>query len=196
MWGHSIQKNIYRRQTRRDAQRIEAKHSLVSYNSEFIRFHRHAEDEVRTRGSGRISRFTTTAVLPGRNGERGWTDGNSLRRSEHLRSPLTLQKSRENRQEEEPEWLTGAAWGVDVPPSARFVEEHAGVVDSQSVGGDTRVVSVIVLCDVCYHQQCARAADLNTDALRAGQSDKHTTLTDYYYCKSALLSDGRRTNTK
>lgn len=64
MWGHSIQKNIYRRQTRRDEQRIEAKHSLVSYNSEFIRFHRHAEDEVRTRGSGRISRFTTVKIIP------------------------------------------------------------------------------------------------------------------------------------
>uniref|UniRef100_A0A673IVB7 Rab3 GTPase-activating protein catalytic subunit n=1 Tax=Sinocyclocheilus rhinocerous TaxID=307959 RepID=A0A673IVB7_9TELE len=57
-------------------------------------------------------------------------------------------------------------------------EEHAGVVDSQSVGGDTRVVSIIVLCDVSDHQQRARAADLNTDALRAGQSDKHTHNTD------------------
>ncbi len=53
------------------------------------------------------------------------------------------------------------------------VEEHAGVVDSESVGGDTRVVSVIILCDVSDRQLRARAADLNTDALRAGQSDKH-----------------------
>ncbi len=46
-------------------------------------------------------------------------------------------------------------------------------MDSESVGGDTRVVSVIILCDVSDRQLRARAADLNTDALRAGQSDKH-----------------------
>lgn len=38
---------------------------------------------------------------------------------------LTLEKSRENTQEEEPEWLTHAAWGVDVPPHPRFWERES-----------------------------------------------------------------------
>lgn len=54
------------------------------------------------------------------------------------------------------------------------IEEQAGVVDAQSVGSDTGVISIIVFSDVCNDQLRSRAGDLNVNTLRTRQSDKWT----------------------
>jgi len=45
------------------------------------------------------------------------------------------------------------------------IEEEAGVLDAQSVGGHARVVAIVLLRDVGDHQHGGSAHDLDTDSL-------------------------------
>lgn len=49
------------------------------------------------------------------------------------------------------------------------IEEKAGILDAQPVGGHTGIVPIILFSDIGNHQNCSSAKNLDVDALGIGQ---------------------------
>lgn len=49
------------------------------------------------------------------------------------------------------------------------IEEKAGILDAQSVGGHTGIVPIILFSDIGNHENCGSAKNLDVDALGIGQ---------------------------
>lgn len=81
---------------------------------------------------------------------------------------LTLEEKAGETGHHEPQRLRCTRGTVDVPPSPRSKEEDTGVLDAQSVGGHTGVVSIILFTHVGEYQDGAGAQHLNVDALGVG----------------------------
>lgn len=55
--------------------------------------------------------------------------------------------------------------------SGLTIEEQAGVLDTQSVGGDAGVVPIVLFSHVGDEQNCGGSQGLDVDGLRAGQPE-------------------------